>query len=197
MDSSYVNWLIEHASETIFELFDINYWTDVYDNRHNIIPNDGLYVLAFRDDNHISYKIEYFIAGTNIQNHYPLDGKKLDWFHCLAYRYIPKFSMADKWRYHVSSDLFYSILAINDATSQVKYIWDNMLFDYSIDSIDDFPPCCYFEKNENGKYCLFDEGCIDNYWNMNFLGEFIFGRYSESHHRNHNNFYKLLFETNN
>lgn len=196
MDIPYVDWLLKNDEENVFELYDINYWTDVYENHHNILPKDGLYLLAFRDDNHISYKLEYYKAGTNIQNHYPLDGEERDWFHCLAYHYISKFSTTnDKWSDHLkeyTSHNLYSIWAVRNVAKQIEYVWAGELFDYTKENIKEFPDCC-FEKDGDSVIHLNDKSCIGaNGWT--FLGEFYVGIYSERHHWNHNCFCQYILE---
>lgn len=195
-DSSYVNWLIENVMENVFELFDINYWTDVYEDYHNILPKDGLYLLAFRADNHISYEIEYHTAGTDIQDFYPLDGRNRNWGHCLAYYYIPEFSESDnRWKCHIRNDNDYSLLAVRNVAKEIKYLWEVNLFDYEKTKEEEWPESYCFEKDENGRIQLFDEGCIVSD-EVTFLGEFYMGGYSENHHGNHNCFHDFLQRNN-
>ncbi|MCR4964418.1 MAG: hypothetical protein K6A41_02050 [Bacteroidales bacterium] len=196
MDGPYVKWLIENDEENVYELYDIDYWTDVFENYHNFLPKDGLYLLAFRDDNHIDYKLEYYTAGTNIQNHYPLDGEGRDWFHCLAYHYIPEFSTFDKkWKCLKKEDFrpnLYSVYAVRNVSSQIKYVWADKLFDFTKESIEEFHGC-FLEKDGEVVFHLYDEDCgIAEEWT--FLGEFYVGIYSETHHGNHNRFCQYLFD---
>lgn len=197
IDSAYVNWLIENINENVFELFDINYWTDVFECYHNILPKDGLYMLAFRDDNHISYKLEHHTAGTDIQNMYPLDGKGRDWFHCLAYHYIPKYSESNNsWKYHIKGDNLYAVWAVRNNAKQIEYSWGGYeLFDYEKEHIREFPYACNFVMDIDGIIQLYNEGSIvpDG---ETFLGEFYIGRYSEEHHGNHNSFHEYLINNN-
>lgn len=202
IDSSYVDWLINSVMEYVFELYDINYWTDVFEGHHNILPKDGLYLLAFRDDNHIDYKLEYYTAGTNIQNHYPLDGKEYDWYHCLAYHYIPEFSkLNEKWKYQIKGDRLYSIWALRTITNQIGYLWGgygNGLFDYKKEEIESnfYGEEDGFKMDEDGIIRLYDEGYIATGDCEIFLGEFYFGRYSENYLGNHNSLYQYCFDSN-
>lgn len=140
-------------------------------------------------------KADYIILDRiDIQNMYPLDGKGRDWFHCLAYHYIPKYSESNNsWKYHIKGDNLYAVWAVRNNAKQIEYSWGG--FDYEKEHIREFPYACNFVMDIDGIIQLYNEGGIvpDR---ETFLGEFYIGRYSEEHHGNHNSFHEYLINNN-
>lgn len=204
-DPEYLGWLVCNVNDiNVYELNNINYWVNVYEGINDIVPRDGLYVLAIRSDNHMEYDLMSLKKGTNFNEFYGLDSPyNLKWENCIAYYYVQEYASTNKrWKYDIIGGKYSepSIWAVREGTDEIKYYWSSVVF-----------PCpdeyggtvyCEFKMNGNGKIVLVEsfyglisiENGKEVDLDIEFLGDFFIGEFYGGLHRNHNDYILLLSE---
>lgn len=159
-DPGYVTWLVKNTfGSNVYELNNVNYWVDVYKDINNIIPHDGLYVMAIVSDNHMEYDLKHFTKGTDLNDVYKLDtltDKDLE--HCVGYNAIPQYTPNnERWKYTIGGRCNDRpcIWAIKE-DGIIYYGWAGSYFGY--DSEKEGHLCCTFQVNNCGEIVTFAMG---------------------------------------
>ena len=129
-DRSYANWLEKNVANYQFEWNINRKWCYILDE-NDTAPDEGLYVMACRGDNHIIYEIYRFSKGDRFWDKYEGENAHSNgWMDvdCLAYWCIAEYSeLSPFWtiKTHDSierKDGYLAICAVVDEDDKLRYI---------------------------------------------------------------------------
>lgn len=129
-DPSYVDWLNKNVTNYQFN-WEINRdWCYILDD-NEFAPDDGLYVMACRGDNHIVYEVYWFSKGDRFYDKYEGKNAHSDgWMDvdCLAYWRIEEYSeQSPAWTSTTNSHIerivsCLTVCAAEDKTGKIEYL---------------------------------------------------------------------------
>lgn len=96
-DPFYFQWMLDNVSNYQFDVGPYLGWKDILD-KNDIVPKDGIYIIACRGDMHLIFEIYDLKKGDRFCNLYEGDNIHYNgWVvvDCLAYHYIPEYNKSD------------------------------------------------------------------------------------------------------
>lgn len=96
-DPDYVEWLIHNVTNYSIDLY--SGWKEILDV-NDIVPEDGIYVIACRGDMHLIFEIYNLKKGDRFWDLYEGENSHCNGWaivDCLAYHYIPEYSINNSY----------------------------------------------------------------------------------------------------